>query len=89
MNRARFNHPLTQAQYSDDNGEIRVERNGLVGWFSRDGQWIRGVLREADPLMCLWIGGHDFSKSLPMQNTRLHVDTRVGVQSNTAQADKT
>jgi hypothetical protein len=29
----------------------------VVGWFTADGQWLRGDLRHVDPHLCLWLAG--------------------------------
>ena len=50
--------PMSGAIYGlDDDGLVRVEKDGKVGWFDGQGRWIRGDLRVAVPHLCLWIGG--------------------------------
>ena len=54
-------HPLSGATY-DRRADGRVEvvsRNGDVGVFDAHGTWVSGALRQADPHLCLWIGGRE------------------------------
>ncbi len=49
-------HPFTRALYEPDGeGGVRVTHGSAVGRFGRDGRWVEGELREADPELCLWI----------------------------------
>jgi len=49
-------HPLSGAIYDlDDAGLVVVEKQGRVGRFQRDGTWVSGELRVADPELCRWI----------------------------------
>ncbi len=51
-------HPFTKVLYEQDgNGNILVTDGDKSGLFRRDGSYIEGDLREADPQMCNWIGG--------------------------------
>jgi hypothetical protein len=51
-------HPFSGALYTcTPEGTIRVEDRGKTGLFQRDGQWIEGELREADPQFCGWVAG--------------------------------
>ena len=54
-------HPLSGAIYDlTSDGLIRVEsRTGAVGIFDKDGRWQSGELRQADPHLCVWIGGRE------------------------------
>ena len=62
----QLRHPMTGAIYTlEENGLVRVELNGNAGWFSADGRWQSGVIRQADPHMLLWLGG----KKLPQGMT--------------------
>jgi hypothetical protein len=52
-------HPFTRALYeSDGEGGVRVTRDGVEGRFTRDGRWLDGELREADPELCLWLSAN-------------------------------
>jgi hypothetical protein len=51
-------HPLSGAIYDlTDRGTILVQKDGASGEFTSDGVWIRGDIKQADPHLCLWIGG--------------------------------
>ena len=62
-------HPFTKAHYElDDDGNIRVSKDGQWGVFATNGRHLRGEIRECDPQLCGWIGGpqianHRVSKS--------------------------
>jgi hypothetical protein len=59
-------HPLSGATYDlQDDGTVRVEAtDGRVGVFDGHGIWRSGDLKQADPHLCLWIGG----KELPSRS---------------------
>jgi hypothetical protein len=67
--------PFTRALYEPDgSGGVRVTRDRLEGRFGRNGQWVEGDLREADPELCLWI-----SAKRPAKHHRLSaVETSHG-----------
>ncbi len=51
-------HPLSGAIYDLQNdGTIRVEKDGKAGIFRADGAYVSGDIYFADPHLCLWIGG--------------------------------
>ena len=54
-------HPLSGATYDlTEDGAVRVvTRDGAEGYFDRHGRWLRGDVRQADPHLCLWIGGKE------------------------------
>lgn len=54
-------HPLSGAVYDlTDDGSIQVvTRDGRTGLFDRHGRWLSGEARQADPHLCLWIGGKE------------------------------
>jgi hypothetical protein len=37
----------------------------VCGVFDFEGRWISGELREADPHLCLWLGGPQSEGTLP------------------------
>lgn len=80
MGAARMRHPATGAWYTDEGGVVRVDDGERTGFFRENGAWIRGELRQADPLMCKWIAGHAFGDSVPFRNQRLQADTGTGVK---------
>jgi hypothetical protein len=59
-------HPLSGAVYDlDAEGTIHVvATDGRDGVFDQHGVWISGELKQADPHLCLWIGG----KNLPSRS---------------------
>jgi hypothetical protein len=80
MGTASLRHPVTGAVYTDASGNVRVESAGRVGLFRKDGSWIEGELREADPMMCIWIAGHNYDGDVPFGNHRLQVNSGMGVK---------
>ncbi|MFM1987167.1 MAG: hypothetical protein RJA99_124 [Pseudomonadota bacterium] len=78
MGAARMRHPVTGAMYTGEADLVRVEDGGRVGHFRENGAWVRGDLRQADPLMCKWIAGHAFGDTVPFRNQRLQADTGTG-----------
>ena len=51
-------HPLSGAIYDlTERGTILVQKDGASGEFTSEGVWIRGDMKQADPHLCLWIGG--------------------------------
>ena len=49
-------HPFTAAIYElQPDGTVLNTDGDSQGLFKRDGRWISGELREADPQMCVWI----------------------------------
>ena len=54
-------HPLSGAVYDlDTDGTIRVVAvDGRSGVFDAHGVWISGECKQADPHLCVWIGGKE------------------------------
>jgi hypothetical protein len=54
-------HPLSGALYDlRDDGTIHVTtRDEREGVFDRNGRWVSGELKHADPHLCLWIAGKE------------------------------
>lgn len=49
-------HPFTHALYvRQDDGNVLISAGEMQGLFRPDGRWISGVLREADPQLCVWV----------------------------------
>ncbi len=67
-------HPLTSAVYEDEeDGSVRVtETDGRQGWFTPQGDHIRGEVRSADPHIIDWVGGRQARK----QTGRLRLDQK-------------
>ncbi len=55
-----------------------------MGYFDRDGAWLRGALRSADPLMCRWMAGHHFGDGVPFNHQRLQTDKLDPAQTTAA-----
>jgi hypothetical protein len=67
-------HPLSGAIYDvEADGLVRVDLDGVVGWFTADGAWVRGELRQADAHLCLWLAGAQLPASLARNPKDLHV----------------
>ena len=54
-----MHHPFTHAKYEQDGkGNVIVtQQDGISGLFAKDGKWIEGQLKQADPHFCGWVGG--------------------------------
>ena len=53
-------HPLSGALYDlTATGTILVTKSGRSGEFTAHGVWLTGEIRQADPHLCLWIGGRE------------------------------
>lgn len=51
-------HPLSGATYDlTERGTILVQKQGRTGEFTEQGVWLDGEIKQADPHLCLWIGG--------------------------------
>ena len=55
----KIQHALSGAVYEwaeDDIGPVKVtDKRGRQGRFDRNGRWVLGELRVADPELCRWI----------------------------------
>lgn len=65
---ARGKHPLFDAHYDcKEDGTIHVTSGDATGVFRRNGEWVSGDLKWADPHYCQWL----FQKSdsvTPLRN---------------------
>ena len=53
--RTLHRHPYSGETYmADDENRVEVTRDGISGLFTRDGEWITGKLKSADPIYCRW-----------------------------------
>jgi len=54
-------HPFSGALYErdpDSDGNVLVtEADGTWGRFTKQGRWLAGDVREADPHLCGWVAG--------------------------------
>jgi nitrite reductase/ring-hydroxylating ferredoxin subunit len=55
----RFRDPLNGWVYEDlGEGRVKVvDRKGVEGVFDAHGRWLEGELTDANPHLCLWVGG--------------------------------
>lgn len=69
-------HPLSGAVYDlNEDGTIRVvTRDGRTGTFDRNGVWLSGDARQADPHLCLWIGGKELPNRFQQAANALNGD---------------
>jgi hypothetical protein len=60
----KMTHPLTAAVYErEDDGTVRVtETDGRQGWFTAQGDYVRGEVQAADPHITDWVGGRQATK---------------------------
>jgi hypothetical protein len=60
-------HPLNQAEYrKQPDGHVAVTwSDGSSGVFDRDGNWVAGSKRTADPALCLWVACGSDVRSVP------------------------
>lgn len=73
-------HPFSGAVYALlPDGNVRVSGDGAEGVFRPDGRWVSGVLREADPQMCVWISNQS---PPPEQLESTLVVTQEGAERN-------
>jgi len=49
----------------EEDGTVKLEKDGQVGWFDAQGRWLRGDIRVAVPHLCLWIAGRATPSSSP------------------------
>lgn len=70
-------HPLSGATYDlMDDGTIRVvARDGRTGLFDKHGSWLSGEARQADPHLCLWIGGKELPNRFQMAADAIKSDS--------------
>ncbi len=67
-------HPFTSALHErDGEGNVLVTAtDGTWGRFTKQGRWLEGDLREADPHLCGWVAGpiianHRMVETVPKQ----------------------
>lgn len=75
-------HPLTRAEYRKQDGGLVavIWTDGATGVFDRNGNWITGDKRPADPALCLWVAcGSDAMTAVSLAgNTRAPWSVRGG-----------
>ena len=56
-------HPYSGELYAaHDVNRVEVIREGKSGFFTRNGQWIEGELKSADPIYCRWVSSANIVK---------------------------
>jgi hypothetical protein len=64
-------HPLTGAIYSlEPDGTVKVDNNGVVGLFTRDGRYLSGEIKQADPHLVQWLGGPQLPQGMGSRRHR-------------------
>ncbi len=54
----KMRHPLSGVIYDiADDGTIVLEKDGRTGRFTKQGHYLDGDIKTADPQLCGWIGG--------------------------------
>jgi hypothetical protein len=73
----KIEHALSRAVYEwapDDHGPVLVtDRHGSQGRFDRNGSWLSGDLRSADPELCRWIASGGRAAGGPGSRSRRFV----------------
>lgn len=60
---------------------LRMKRGNQWGEFDRDGNWLAGELRFADPTFCRWVTGeHIYNAQLKATKCETFLPTRLGMQ---------
>jgi hypothetical protein len=72
-------HMMTGAIYETiSEGVARVTTpDGRSGRFDDTGKWLEGELREADPLLCLWVAGRQLPAGMAANTKDLPLETVV------------
>jgi hypothetical protein len=72
-------HPLSGAIYDlEADGTVRVTAtDGRTGKFDKNGVWIAGDVKQADPHLCLWIGGKELSNRFQITADALKTDGSI------------
>lgn len=75
---AMLRHPLSNTEYHLlGDGTVRVVgKDGVEGVFNRQGVWISGPRRTADPALCQWIADSSFGGTLKKNPVTLSVGAR-------------
>ena len=59
MTRRSTRHPFTNGLYElQPDGTIQVTEGDRTGIFDKQGRWLSGALRFADPQLCVWVGNN-------------------------------
>jgi len=65
MTRRSTRHPFTNGLYElQPDGTILVTEGDRAGNFDRQGRWLSGALKQADPQLCVWVGNNPETQSV-------------------------
>lgn len=72
-------HPLSGATYDllEDGTVQVVTKDGATGIFDKHGRWLSGDAKQADPHLCLWIGGIELPNRFQQAATALKEEGAV------------
>jgi len=75
-----YHHPFTDTFYGAYGPDrVRVTRGDQWGEFNRDGHWLEGEIRFADPTFCHWVTGeHRYNARLLAAKQKVWPLTRLG-----------
>ena len=79
-----YRHPYQSSYHYGAYGpnRLRVKRGTQWGEFDRNGNWLAGELRIADPLFCRWVSGeHIYNARLIETKAELFALTRLGADN--------
>ena len=78
-------HPLSGSIYDlMPDGTVRVvTRDGLTGSFDKSGRWLSGEVRQADPHLCVWIGGSELPNRFQQAAAALQPEASVPAEELT------
>ena len=78
-------HPLSGATYDlQEDGTVQVvSRDGATGVFDVHGTWVSGALKQADPHLCLWIGGKELPNRFQQAADALKRDGAIPQEETT------
>lgn len=75
-----YRHPYQSTTFygAYDGTRLRVTRGDLWGEFDRNGSYLAGPLRYADPCFCRWVTGeHLYNERIKALNPQWHIPTRL------------
>jgi hypothetical protein len=75
-----YRHPYQSQFYYGAYGanRLRVKRGEQWGEFDRDGTWLGGAVRYADPIFCRWVTGeYLYNARLDEADSQLFARTRL------------
>lgn len=71
-------HPLSGALYDlQEDGTVKVEKDGKSGIFRADGSYVSGDIYFADPHLCVWVGGRELTQRVRPRGAPLGGDDKT------------